>query len=919
MLLWRASWRFMIVLLAFAALWLWGSLPARADGPWTSFDQRDGLLDDTVHALAATPAGEMLIGASGGLSIWDGTHFVSHSAGNGLVSGDITAVAAQGETLWAGSWGGGLAAYRNGHWRRYQADDSPLPGDWISALLATEDGLWIATYGRGLAHLAGETWRIYRRNTSALPSDWLNCLATDAAGGLWIGSERAGLAHLGARGNWLTYTLPFSDTRAVTALAPAEETLWVGTPRGLAALDTAGGAWRTFEQGPSLLREPITALALGNAGLLWVGTLEGLGAWDGQRLTTYSLREGLPHPAVSALAHDSAGRLWVGSYVRGVAVRGALAKPRIVRRPVVLVHGWRGPESDRLEDSEFWHLARWLREDGFEPYYVTGISPANTLHENAARLREGIAAARRQSGADKVYLIAFSMGGLNARAYLESTLYAGDVARAFILGTPHQGEHLWRTLLLWEHVAWSDEPSALELLPIHADLFNASHHPTGEVPYTLVAGDARAAELPTLFRRLPPGDGLVSTWSALGPDDPFGDPLAGPWERRVTEDIHAWWEETLLLDLPSLLFPRTTYDAHIRPYLFGEPQPPPSASVADAVAYERPSLPPRSALRAGEIAPGEVLALSPLPIEALGDARFYLRWKGPPLKMRLRDPLGREIDADEALEREDIEYLELGLADFAGYVLTATLPGPWQVLLESPPENEETSRYVVYAELERPTRMVLHTDRTWYAIGDTVTITAWLQDPTGYGRLHEVTLEVYRPDRQRERLFLHPIAPMGRGDREEGRFVGHLVVTQGGYYTLLSHGRGTYGARDLERGEALVIGVSTGVAHLGGPPRLEAMPGGDLQALVEVIARQEADLLCAVTLRDAAGEERIAVAHPFRAVPGEQIVSLRIPRGRLRVPDPAGYHIVRVLLLDISGAGIPLDVLEGRGALYEEP
>ena len=32
-------------------------------------------------------------------------------------------------------------------------------------------------------------------------------------------------------------------------------------------------------------------------------------------------------------------------------------------------------------------------------------------------------------------------------------------------------------------------------------------------------------------------------------------------------------KETILLGIPSLLYPRSTYDAHIRPYLFGRDAP----------------------------------------------------------------------------------------------------------------------------------------------------------------------------------------------------------------------------------------------------------------------------------------------------------------------------------------------------------
>ena len=347
-------------------------------------------------------------------------------------------------------------------------------------------------------------------------------------------------------GQWSRLLIPSSVivSQQVTALALRGDALWVGTSEGLAILDLASQQWWGVGVEQGLPNKSVTSLASAEDGM-WIGTDGGLAHWRDGRVQIYTVHDGLPQNAVSAVALDARGRLWVGTAGRGVAVRGEVAKPQVMRAPVVLVHGWRGPDSDLLEDSEFWLLARWLREDGFTPFYATGISPENTLEANAERLRTVIDQVRGETSAQAIYLIGYSMGGLNSRAYLESTVYQGDVLHAFTLGSPHRGEYLWQAFLLWEYLGWRPDPSALELLPLHMDLFNSTRSKAPTVPYTLIAGDARAPELPTLFRELPPGDGLVSTWSALGVDE-------GGVDRRVTEDLHAWAKETILLGIPSL-------------------------------------------------------------------------------------------------------------------------------------------------------------------------------------------------------------------------------------------------------------------------------------------------------------------------------------------------------------------------------
>jgi len=902
--------RFLCLLMALLASLILPGEASRAEESWTISDIRDGLLRRGVHVLAPAGDGGMWVGTSSGMNHWDGERWASFSAGNGLAPGAITAVAEQGSDVWAGSWGGGLSVLRGTGWVTYRKGDSPLPGDWISALASDGEGLWIGTYGAGLARMEGADWTTYTRANSGLPSDWLTCLLPDGRGGLWVGTERAGLARLDAGGQWHRLALPLGPAAGahVTALALRDGQLWVGTNDGLAVMDLGAERWLAYGVERGLPHKSITALASAGEDV-WIGTDGGLARWRGGKVTTYTIKEGLPQNAISAAAVDSGGRLWVGTRGRGLAVLGEMAKPQVARAPVVLVHGWRGPDSDLLEDSEFWHLARWLAEDGFTPYFAKGISPENTLHANAERLRAAIDEVRLKTGAPAVYLIGFSMGGLNSRAYLESTLYQGDVLRVFTLGSPHRGEYMWQTLLLWEYLAWRPDPSALELLPLHIDLFNKTHSKIPTAPYTLVAGDARAAGLPTLFRELPPGDGLVSTWSALGIE-------GGGVDKRVTEDLHAWARETILLDLPSLLYPRGTYDAHIRPYLFGAAQARGAGSPDDEAAYRSLELDPRTALRSGEVSPGQTVTVS-VPIDVSGRARVLVRWKDTPVKASLRDPGGRAIKEDGAKKGDQAEYLELGFADLASYVLTDTVPGNWSLVLENE-SDRATAEYVAYASLVSPVRLLLRANPEWCEPGGEVTISAELTTGAGVARVEQVEAEIYGPDRTREVISLQAV--QGRGEKGPLRFEGrYRAPARGGYYVAMARAAGLSGDVAFERGEQVVFGVRGDRAALSGrlTLRAEPAPGNKwrgLEATVGARVMREGEYLCSVSLLDGGGERIVALAHTARLQPGEQDLRIMIPGATIAASGREGpYRLGEVLLLDVSGAGVLLDRVMGNG------
>jgi len=68
-------------------------------------------------------------------------------------------------------------------------------------------------------------------------------------------------------------------------------------------------------------------------------------------------------------------------------------------------------------------------------------------------LAQAISVVRRRSGASKVTLVAYSAGGLVARAYLQGALpglaYRGDVDRLITIATPHMGAELAASLGDW--------------------------------------------------------------------------------------------------------------------------------------------------------------------------------------------------------------------------------------------------------------------------------------------------------------------------------------------------------------------------------------------------------------------------------------------------------------------------------------
>jgi len=123
--------------------------------------------------------------------------------------------------------------------------------------------------------------------------------------------------------------------------------------------------------------------------------------------------------------------------VRNGSRRGVASE----RRPVLLLHGY------AQHPANFLWLARRLRRDGWSHVYTLRHAPMfGDIERSAARLGATIDRIRDATGAPAVDVVAHSMGGLVARAYVCTRGAACGIARLVTLGTPHQGTHVFRRL-----------------------------------------------------------------------------------------------------------------------------------------------------------------------------------------------------------------------------------------------------------------------------------------------------------------------------------------------------------------------------------------------------------------------------------------------------------------------------------------
>ena len=109
--------------------------------------------------------------------------------------------------------------------------------------------------------------------------------------------------------------------------------------------------------------------------------------------------------------------------------------------PVLLVHGY-------AEDAAVWK--KWedmLRKDGIQFFTVTfkdSDDKCGSAKQHAIELEKIVQDIKEQSGAQKINIVGYSKGGLDARVFLDIT-DTKDVANLIMIGTPNAGSPVAET------------------------------------------------------------------------------------------------------------------------------------------------------------------------------------------------------------------------------------------------------------------------------------------------------------------------------------------------------------------------------------------------------------------------------------------------------------------------------------------
>lgn len=352
---------------------------------WTT---RHGLPHNTITAVVQDSRNYMWFGTGNGLVRFDGTRFTVFTKENapGMLSNSITSLlAANDQTLWIGTHGGGVTVYdyRDESFRSYSTQNR-LPDNFINGITQDSRGtIWLATMGSGLICYMNNMF-VPINTLRGLSSNIVLAVYIDSKGELWAGTDN-GLNHLDESGRITVYTLGdgLVDDYVTCIFEDSKTNLWIGTRSGIST--RRRGRFTTITARMGLSDGMIHAVREDRDGLIWAVGDKGLNRIAKGKIARFTSAQGLSSDSLLCIYDDREGNLWLGTAGGGLNVLwdGKLefytVKDGLSNSYVKAIYGdrqgnlWIGTKGGGLNKLKAKKFTVYTKADGLSSNYIESL------------------------------------------------------------------------------------------------------------------------------------------------------------------------------------------------------------------------------------------------------------------------------------------------------------------------------------------------------------------------------------------------------------------------------------------------------------------------------------------------------------------------------------------------------------------
>ncbi len=319
------------------------------------YTEADGLPDREICHLGEDHKGRMWIGTMGGMACMEEGQIRPVKTGE-----TISAMVVDGQgQVWSG--GGAGKVYK---WEGQTPQVIAVPEEThleeIAGLCEDEQGrIWVGTSNGRFGWIEENRFIHLDECGTALQDQdgifWVGALLQDRDGVFWIGLYGVVPAlYCYEDGHLRPADMAEAESIAyVNVLREHKNTLWVGTAKGLFALDLSSRQVRHFTAEQfGLSANGILALTADSEGHIWMGTSGGgVLRYDGETFQSIRLGPSALENKVEAVLCDRRGRLWFGTRAGLVAYQPGHTPPRLVIREVMAGTLLAAPEAVSCPES----------------------------------------------------------------------------------------------------------------------------------------------------------------------------------------------------------------------------------------------------------------------------------------------------------------------------------------------------------------------------------------------------------------------------------------------------------------------------------------------------------------------------------------------------------------------------------------
>jgi ligand-binding sensor domain-containing protein/DNA-binding CsgD family transcriptional regulator len=288
-----------------------GAGVSKFDGStFTNFDERHGLGNGVVRAIAQDNRGNYYFGTRTGLSVYNGATIKNYYVNEGFPPRPIACliVSATGG-VWIGTQGGGLVKFDGANFTTYTVADGLVSNTVRSLEIDNQGLLWIGTQ-EGIMTFDGYEFKIFK--TPDRHDKTVYDIHQDTNGTLWFACAEEILKLHGDNLQHFSMKDGVSDSRVLSIGEDKNGVIWFGTLEGgVTRLD--GNSFEAITIADGLPSNRIWGSVTDAAGNIWFCTQGGgIARYNGNSLVSFTTQQGLAHNLVWSMAQDRKGRMWFG-------------------------------------------------------------------------------------------------------------------------------------------------------------------------------------------------------------------------------------------------------------------------------------------------------------------------------------------------------------------------------------------------------------------------------------------------------------------------------------------------------------------------------------------------------------------------------------------------------------------------------